>query len=73
MANQSTIKANDKLNDDDLIDDVKTNFKWTTKLETSLLFNMIRLKPSGKLILKIITGILSNFLISKHSIHNNKL
>lgn len=35
--------------DDDPVDSMPNNFKWTTKPEKSLLFNMIRLKPSGKL------------------------
>lgn len=35
--------------DDDTADFMPNNFKWTTKQEKSLLFNMIRLKPSGKL------------------------
>lgn len=48
MADQPPKTASPESGDDEpAADSVRDSFEWTTEPEKSLLFNMIRLKPSG--------------------------
>lgn len=48
MANKPAIKSSIVFGNDDSVDNIMRKFKWTIQPQKSLLFNMTRLKPSGK-------------------------
>lgn len=48
MENVSATTTISENSDDEMFDDLPSNFKWNNKFEKSLLLNMLRLKPSGE-------------------------
>lgn len=54
MENVSATTTSPENSEDELFDELPSNFKWNDKFEKSFLLNMLRLKPSGEPIILIL-------------------